>query len=49
MASAWLLVTSVAGQVLARGPEAVQAFLSAQRQGTLPLYTARLSVVGQQG
>ena len=40
------LVTS---QVLARGQEAVQAFLSAQRQGTLPLYTARLSVVGQQG
>ena len=36
-------------QVLARGQEAVQAFLSAQRQGTLPLYTARLSVVGQQG
>ena len=35
-------------QVLARGQEAVRAFLAAQRQGTLPLYSARVTVVGQE-
>ena len=35
-------------QVLARGQEAVQAFLAAQRQGTLPLYGGRVCVVGQE-
>ena len=35
-------------QVLARGHEAVQAFLAAQSQGTLPLYNGRLCVVGQE-
>ena len=36
-------------EVLARGQEAVTAFLAAQSLGTLPIYTGRLCVLGQQG
>ena len=49
-----LAVTSVREEavpveVLARGQEAVSAFLAAQNLGTLPLYTGRLCVLGHQG
>ena len=36
-------------QVLARGQEAVTAFLAAQNLGTLPLYNGRVCVLGQEG
>ena len=49
-----LAVTSVREEtvpveVLARGQQAVSAFLAAQNLGTLPLYTGRLCVLGQPG
>ena len=38
---------SVPVEILARGQDAVDAFLAAQDLGTLPIYRGRLCVLGQ--
>ena len=35
-------------EILARGPEAQQAYLEASRDGTKPVYRTRLMLVGQE-
>ena len=42
-----MLLESVPVEVLARGEEAVQAYLAARDLGTLPVYRGRLCVLGQ--